>query len=486
MNMNLCISWSLRKFVIVGVALYVFVGCKGKSDESFVYKKSFKFENSFTEYEPRIDSTSSVILNKFINVDFKFDKGLRMLASSIIAVPATIPSPANGLHIFDTEFHRDLLFEHYNFDNKDSAERRIQIWNVDFEGDVMLNFRPNHRVSIIASKSQFNGKLDFSGPFVSNREPKDVFDIAFGHWVAFKEAVNVTECKFYKSPNFRLVRFDSSFNFSGNFFFCDSLNFNKTYFRESPDLHFSTLPKHLALKNVRTRHWTSDLDLRTCKLSGYNAGNKCKFVFDYSADFNLSNLDASKLIIPSDKFEIQFGDHVSLDDQISIIGQIRDKCKSVDLIGSYIDWDILYKKTYNTFEWGAIGTVLSIVEGGLWNFGHAPIRLIFWLVLIFVSFWVVNYLHMERLFLTTYQDENLGRNFPKKIFVSSTPKPGLPFDTRAEKIAYSFLFTAVIYFGFKINHEAINYRNARGMAYVYFMYVAGTAHLALAFALLIK
>jgi hypothetical protein len=103
-----------------------------------------------------------------------------------------------------------------------------------------------------------------------------------------------------------------------------------------------------------------------------------------------------------------------------------------------------------------------------------------------VTFWCLNFINIERLIKTTYYDENLGRNFPKKIFLSSTLKPNLPFDTRTEKIAYSFLFTVVIYFGFKINHEAINYRNPRGMAYVYFMYVAGTAHLALAFALLIK
>jgi hypothetical protein len=152
------------------------------------------------------------------------------------------------------------------------------------------------------------------------------------------------------------------------------------------------------------------------------------------------------------------------------------------LIESSKDWKIKERIIYTNLQWPTIGPIIILMERYLWFFGYSPVLLLYWMALVFVTFWAINYFNIERLLRNTYHDKSLGENF-RPLVIDIHNSGSIPI---SERLSYSFLFTAAIYFGFRIHHEAINYRNGRGMTYIYFMYVAGTAHLALAFALLVK
>jgi hypothetical protein len=248
------------------------------------------------------------------------------------------------------------------------------------------------------------------------------------------------------------------------------------------------LPRVVIFNDFESRHWEEPLDLRSCNMATIHTATSGKSMlkFAFNESFNPSKLDGYKFIIPSERFDIQFDDSFSLGEQIMFLERLGRRCQEEGMIESYKNWDILRKKITNNYNWPTIGPLINLFQHYLWLFGYSPILLVYWLLLIFLTFWILNYIFIEHLIKHAYFDESLGQNFPNRMVPNSSPDSSQPFDNRSERAAYSFLYTAVIYFGVKINHEAVNYRNAWGMAYVYLMYVSGTAHLALAFALMVR
>ena len=100
-----------------------------------------------------------------------------------------------------------------------------------------------------------------------------------------------------------------------------------------------------------------------------------------------------------------------------------------------------------------------------------------WLPLFFLFFWLYNYYNIQKLWDYMYKDTELGSNFK-----NLTPD----FETGKNLLAFSFFYTAVIYFGFKLRHDSVNYDYTRGLLYLYFMYAVGTVHMAFAFSYILS
>ena len=293
---------------------------------------------------------------------------------------------------------------------------------------------------------------------------------------------------FCAMPSFELTEFDSTFSLAGSKLYCDSLIFFKTGFKYTPNFSFVEFPRYLKFVDLKNKDWVEPLDLRSGKLASKDSAvsSKCQIKFACSKDFNPSYLDGGNFIIPSDRFDIQFDQGIPPWQQIVFLERLARKCQEGGLIESHKDWEIQKKKIYTNLQWPTIGPTINLLEQYLWFFGYSPVLLIYWMGLIFLAFWIINYLNIEKLLRNTYHDKNLGESFQLLVISPFSSNSNPLFRTKSERISYAFIFTASIYFGFRINHEAINYRNGKGMAYIYFMYVSGTAHLALAFALLVK
>ncbi|WP_373331578.1 hypothetical protein [Salmonirosea aquatica] len=82
-----------------------------------------------------------------------------------------------------------------------------------------------------------------------------------------------------------------------------------------------------------------------------------------------------------------------------------------------------------------------------------------------------------------YQDPELGIVFRK----NKTKEPiRPPVKHGLQRFLFTVFYTAVIYFGFKLRHESVNYKHGILMAYLYFMYGVGTIHMAFAFSYILS
>lgn len=79
-----------------------------------------------------------------------------------------------------------------------------------------------------------------------------------------------------------------------------------------------------------------------------------------------------------------------------------------------------------------------------------------------------------------YCDEELGstslRNIGRRKKHFGVYEPD--FSKRRYRILYAIFYTAAIYFGFKLKHEAVNYMYTRGFLYLYLIYLFGAIYVA--------
>ncbi|WP_149241508.1 hypothetical protein [Dyadobacter sp. 32] len=270
----------------------------------------------------------------------------------------------------------------------------------------------------------------------------------------------------------------------------DTLTFHQLHLETPPDLTFCLLPEYLVFSNFRNLQWKEPLDLRTCRISGNDAIRspaKCKLRFEASSESGYYRLDASKFIIPYDKFEIEFGEKTTPYQRLKILGEVRESCKKQGMTYDYGKWDIIYRKLDNIDQWSHWGKIMNFTQSIWWNFGYSEwIIVVFWMPFFFLLFWCINFLKIRHIVTHIYFDGDLGGNFVNVPQLKNDTLFEVRLDKASDRWSYSFFLTAVLYFGLKLKHEAVNYRNGGGMAYIYFMYFVGLFHVAYAFAFFFK
>jgi hypothetical protein len=318
------------------------------------------------------------------------------------------------------------------------------------------------------SKSNFTEDAYFSG---NTFQKKVLFDNAsFVRKALFDNAI------FNHTISFNAADFDSSATFRG------------AHFRRVPDFFKTQLPNTLDLRNA-----TLDFDNN---ITDFQENDKLDFSKtsvtrlrtrtgnpEAKCIILLSGTDVNRLLLPFDRFMIKFDPEDSFEEKVSMYEGLIKSCKDAGMLESAQGWDIEYRQQQNIQRFRQLGYVINFFNETWWNFGYARWRiLVIWLPLLFLCFLTYNYWQIERLWSKMYQDVELGGNYRGKAGNSPTPI----FKNWQKRFSFTFFYTAVIYFGFKIRHEAVNYNYTRGLLYLYFMYAIGTIHMAFAFSYILS
>lgn len=269
------------------------------------------------------------------------------------------------------------------------------------------------------------------------------------------------------------------------------LSFHETLFKTAPDFNGAQLPDTLVLTAINLTDLKGNLDLRAFAIDSLRIRRgqdaRCHIFLDGISPDNLT-----KLIVPYNLFRITFPDSVGeegnrhvfpFEQKEPVYEIIIKKCRDVGMIESVAGWDIEYKKLKirRNFEngWSWLGEIWILFQERWWNFGYAKGLILFvWMPVFFFIFTLINYLTIERQLRKLYFDPEIGRNY-RDANVNTATKMISSFsrDWR-KKLAYTLHYTGVVFFGFKVKHEALNFRSFGWIAYFYFMYIVGLLHLA--------
>lgn len=294
----------------------------------------------------------------------------------------------------------------------------------------------------------------------------------------FQENVQFDRALFLSSVSFDYTTFKKEVSFNGARF-DNSLYFRETTFEKRPDFMNVNLPDMIDFQVVKFKFPKSTnvdslIDFRYAtaerlRLRTGDSDAKCALWVDRAS--------IGRMIVPYELFTIHFSDKITYDDKYSLFESLAKICQDAGLIESAENWDKEKRKVSNLAHFGPLGYALNGFNSLWWDFGYGKWRiLVIWLPLFFLCFLAYNYVAIERLWSRMYQDTELGSNFRNKA--GNGPKP--IFRNRWKRFSFVFFYTAVIYFGFKIRHDSVNYNYTRGLLYLYLMYAVGTVHMAFA------
>jgi hypothetical protein len=259
--------------------------------------------------------------------------------------------------------------------------------------------------------------------------------------------------------------------------FLDKVTFYGATFKSPPNFEGTNLPKYMNLIELNLDSLNGFVDFRQSSIDSLRKRNlEAKCVVE------LEGSDLSKILLPHNLFNLSFLKYTTYEMKTNTYERILKTCKDNGMVDSFKSWDIEFQCLKNVHEWGYYGgIILNYLNFYWWRFGHEKWRILFyWLPLFFGGFLLINIKNISKLYKSVYRDSELGEVFFKenlnKYFASDKPN----FNNWKFRITYSIFYTASIYFGFKLKHNAINYRNFRGMMYIFLMYAVGSIHMAFA------
>lgn len=446
-------------------------------------RKVTRFEQS-NRVQLSIEDSLSLKIVRFKSPVNLNQKGLLVINYAKLEDSLSITSDSGKkqiTRIFNSDLMSKVTFLSRGSSHRVNLSRNTFFSSVSFskseeEGLLTLKWGPEGGTFT----ESYNNVMDSTRPFANEESDSK----GYGDYGRFKCAST-----FLGDLSFSYISFDSSVIFD-NSVLKEELRFHEVEFREAPTFYNAILYKGITFYDLASSHWRGSVDLRSCTTVRHawktNSHHKARITFDNSIGRDdYSTLDLSKFIIPADKFEIDFGEYTPMNQKVTLMGQIRDRCKAENMIESYNAWDILYQQYNNQNRWGYWGVALNFIYGLWWNFGYSEWMIVaIWMPFFFVLFWIINSFRINRLVSNTYYDCDLGGNFidlPKsKESLNEYLRKG------SNRVRYSFFLTIVIYFGLKIKHEAINYGNGPGMAYIYLVYLLGVFHVAYAVGFLLR
>lgn len=407
-------------------------------------EKSMRFYRKFELHSDFNEQRGFLFINRYINQDFNgaiFEKEANWGKSDFRVYMSFEYTIFKDQALFwDTNFKEGSTFTNVHF-----------LGNADFRNSNAAHF----------NTCKFNFIFQGGNPYES--------DFMF-HNCKVKHNAIFAGSHFKKEAHFRYSIFETMADFSNS-------TFNKV-----PKLDFVNLPDTLFFRNVQLA--TSEpsdinkkIDFRLCKIDSLqkrSPGSKC--------NIKLEGTDLSKVLLPHNLFTLSFDESTNYEMKTGIYEAIIKTCTDNGMVESAQDWDIEYRrfKNVNNLGW-FIGGIVNFLNRWWWNFGYSKQYILLgWLPALFMGFWLINIFRIKYLYNEVYRDEEIGATFLEKHKEKYGLSDELEFKDRKYKASYAFFYTATIYFGFKLKHEAVNFANPRGMAYLYLMYALGAIHVAFA------
>jgi hypothetical protein len=337
------------------------------------------------------------------------------------------------------KFEKTLLLRFSKFNNTVNIERNhfshVVILNTTIFGDytnIMFN--------------EFSDEFDFRYTTVDSmaqismntfEKETDISASRFNDQVYFISNVHKSKTKF------DLTYFNNDVFFLKDEF-STYLSFNSCFFNDTVGFDLCILPDTLDFSNIHKI--VSEIDFTKCILKN---DNRCII--------NLLGTDISKIKINTSMFKIWFppDDSATYEQKASVYENLLVKFKKDGFNDSYKDIDIEFREL--KYQNAGLSTV-NFLEKYWWNYGYNKERILFWSVALLLFFSGITSIFFNRLRNEIYiidlvQKKNIRHNYFLRYY-------------------YSVIYTAVIFFGIKLNIK--NFKTTNGwFVYIVFVYLTG-------------
>ncbi|MEL6556997.1 MAG: pentapeptide repeat-containing protein [Bacteroidota bacterium] len=313
--------------------------------------------------------------------------------------------------------------------------------------------------------AKFGSTADFSGTQFKSKV--DFFETRFSSIVYFLDT------KFNSQAIFFNTKFDSTAHFHGVQF--DSLAyfrdarfnhltiFSGVHFKDKADFTSVILPDFLDFREIKS---AEIVDLTKTKLDSAKAANGQKCYID------LRDSPIEKFRLTYDNFRVwkpdTIPDRLNFQKLTEVYEKLLKNFKDNGYTSSYETLD----KEYQAFKDlqnpdASISKRLFNRVNYYWsNYGYNKEWIWFWTTLFLAVFTLFNWLFFPYLIKKVYAIDRIKEACPKKLLKS---KKQLNF----RRIDLAFLYTAFIFFGFKMSPEQINFKNTRSVTFILFQYIIG-------------
>lgn len=424
-------------------------------------------------------------LSPFIEGDNSyFDKSI-ITNSNLAKIDNDIEfNKKSGFYYYDLGYVFGSVYtiENIEFDELKSIQTNkiTFILNSIFNNDIKIR-NSNESKKIFFDSNIFNKKFELRRQYGMSKEiPKDTLEIwmrfnsSLGEFKITDKYVSYLKCnnnvfqnkvilnnRFLGNSTLEYTSFLGGLSFSGSSFYAEPI-FRNLIIKDS--LNFSKV-------NFNFPNSKNLIDLRNFSL--YSPEKKCKLIIDF---FN-----TDRFIIPYNNFEMVFPEEFGYEQKTNFYESVISNCKELGMFESSQAWDIEFKTLEILYKYPTMGSTIVFVNKYWWNFGYDKwLILVKWLPIFFLVFLSINIIFIKTLYENVYRDNELGEAFfdkkLKKYFKAEIPS----FSDWRFRITYCIFYTSSIYFGFKLKHSSINYRNFGGMMYVFLMYSFGSIQIAFA------
>jgi hypothetical protein len=426
------------------------------------------------KYPVKLDSNAFILYqNKIFQKAIVFD----LFAKDSMNYPK--PLFNNQVLIENCEIRSGIMFSKCTFKNK------ITLYNDEIEGIFMLTFSEfdslnifrsltfntqssfnsnNYRDSVFIDSNYFNNPTDFSKTislkyfnFSNNIIKKSIhfkhssFAKTDFQYNIFEGFLDISHSVFNDTTSF----YQSKFNNQVNFYDCTFkkyLDFKYVSFNGNVHFNNSILPDTLDLRYLE--NISQILDFTYCKLAATK--KKCAIAL-YGSDIN-------KIKINLELFELAFPKpNDSFNDISSVYERLLLKFQNDGLLEDYQELYIQYNHVKIMHKTGAFFLLSYLGDRFLnvWSrYGFEPERIIIATIIILIIFTIITSLRLNDLL---FQHYNI--NFIKDAIYNKNI-------TTSQKLFYSLIYTAVIFFGFTLKIDELK-KLDKWTIYIFFVYIVG-------------
>lgn len=191
---------------------------------------------------------------------------------------------------------------------------------------------------------------------------------------------------------------------------------------------------------------------------------------------NLYRTDLTKIRFDYTRFRLYFPKELSISQQQNEYERVyryfkeNSQMSDVEEIGKEMyEHQYIAGKTGLSWIWG---NIINFINKHWWGYGFDKQLIMRNSVIVFTFFWIFNLLFYARLNRRVYEIPFLWSHFRCPV------EPIMGFSFKRIKTAWrmlfpSFFYTLLVFFGFKLSFDRLNYQNKWGVAYIVFQFILG-------------
>ncbi|MCE7992427.1 MAG: hypothetical protein HEP71_10615 [Roseivirga sp.] len=254
--------------------------------------------------------------------------------------------------------------------------------------------------------------------------------------------------------------------------FGDTLRLNGIEIAEDLDLDKITLPNYLELAQLDVGGL---IHLNGTSLNRDMEENKKKCVIE------LFGIPVDKISFSFENFELYTPDKPDIsqfDDYNQIFENLIKKFTASGQLSSLEEVTKQHKRykylkdpTQNKY----LGMFMNFVNREWNDYGYSKVRIWLWTGGFFIFFWLINWLRFPHIYIHAYSTPSLANAVETRNYNTKAARRNF-FNFRA--LDLSLYYTAIIFFGLKIESANFNFNNRRGVLYIAGQYIVGIICLA--------